>query len=132
MISLNTPRFSNPTRVVRILYKTRLPFILVFNKIDAQSHDFALTWMTDFEVFQKALHSPASHINGEPSYMNSLTSSMCLVLDEFYSHLKTVGVSAMTGEGIDGFFEAVEEARREWERDYKPELERVAKLRVSC
>ncbi len=118
-------------RGFRILYKTRLPFILVFNKIDAQSHDFALSWMSDFQLFQAALHSPASHINGEPSYMNSLMSSMCLVLDEFYTHLSAVGVSAMTGEGIEGFFEKVEEKRQEWERDYRPELERVAKDRVS-
>ncbi len=56
---------------------------------------------------------------------------MCLVLDEFYTHLSAVGVSAMTGEGIEGFFEKVEEKRQEWERDYRPELERVAKDRVS-
>jgi GTPase SAR1 family protein len=73
-----------------ILYKTKLPFILVFNKIDVQPHDFALEWMQDFEEFQAALasHSGTRDAEGEPTYMNSLMNSMSLVLDEFYKHLK--------------------------------------------
>jgi translation initiation factor IF-2 len=42
--------------------------------------------------------------------------SMSLVLDEFYSHLKVVGVSAVTGEGMDEFFQAVDEATVEYEK----------------
>ena len=73
-----------------ILYKTKLPFIVVFNKIDAQPHDFALNWMQDFETFQEALatHRSTTDDEGAPTYMNSLMNSMSLVLDEFYKHLK--------------------------------------------
>jgi len=73
-----------------ILYKTKLPFILVFNKTDVQSHAFALEWMQDFEAFQAALasHSGTRDAEGEPTYMNSLMNSMSLVLDEFYKNLK--------------------------------------------
>lgn len=122
---IDTPRttapatfMSNMLYACSILYKTKLPFILVFNKTDAQRHDFALEWMQDFEAFQSAL---ASHANsrdeeGEPSYMNSLMNSMSLVLDEFYKHLKAVGVSALTGEGMKEFFEAVEGTREEYEK----------------
>ena len=76
-----------------ILYKTKLPFILVFNKTDVQPHDFALEWMQDFEEFQAALaaHSGTRDAEGEPTYMNSLMNSMSLVLDEFYKHLKVGG-----------------------------------------
>ena len=72
------------------MYKTKLPFILVFNKTDAQPHNFALEWMQDFEAFQLALasHSGSRDSEGEPTYMNSLMNSMSLVLDEFYKHLK--------------------------------------------
>lgn len=72
-----------------ILYKTKLPFILVFNKTDVQPHDFALQWMHDFEAFQEALatHRGTTDDEGEPTYMNSLMNSMSLVLDEFYKHL---------------------------------------------
>jgi GTPase SAR1 family protein len=114
----------------RILYKTRLPFILVFNKIDVEPHDFAIEWMRDFEAYQKALNEVGQEGNGETAYSNSLMSSMCLVLEEFYNNLKVsstmsikrdlahgqaVGVSAMTGQGMKEFFTAVEEARQEYE-----------------
>lgn len=49
---------------------------------------------------------------------------MSLVLEEFYRHLSVVGVSSMTGDGIDEFFESVEEKQKEFVRDYQPELER--------
>ena len=73
-----------------ILYKTKLPFVLVFNKTDVTPHAFALEWMQDFEAFQAALasHSGSRDAEGEPTYMNSLMNSMSLVLDEFYKHLK--------------------------------------------
>jgi len=73
-----------------ILYKTKLPFIVVFNKIDVEPHAFALEWMRDFETFQEALasHQSTTDDEGAPTYMNSLMNSMSLVLDEFYKHLK--------------------------------------------
>ncbi|KAJ2933160.1 hypothetical protein H1R20_g3885, partial [Candolleomyces eurysporus] len=135
---IDTPRttapatfMSNMLYACSILYKTKLPFILVFNKTDVQSHDFALEWMTDFEEFQRALatHDGTRDAEGEPTYMNSLMNSMSLVLDEFYKNLKAVGVSSVTGQGIKEFFDAVEASREEYERDYLPELERARKAK---
>lgn len=68
------------------MYKTRLPFLLVFNKIDVTPHDFAVEWMTDFEAYQRALAQASD--KGEGGYMNSLMGSMCLMLEEFYNNLK--------------------------------------------
>ncbi|BGO93072.1 hypothetical protein NBRC10512_003257 [Rhodotorula toruloides] len=131
---IDTPRttapatfMSNMLYACSILYKTRLPFLLVFNKTDVQPHDFALEWMRDFEAFQEALLE-RRQTHGEedgPAYMDSLMNSMSLVLDEFYKHLRAVGVSAMTGKGMDELFDAVREAREEYETDYKPELEKI-------
>ncbi|EGN97510.1 hypothetical protein SERLA73DRAFT_184249 [Serpula lacrymans var. lacrymans S7.3] len=130
---VDTPRSSAPATFMSnmlyacsIMYKTKLPFILVFNKTDVQPHDFALEWMQDFEAFQSALasHSGSHDSEGEPTYMNSLMNSMSLVLDEFYKHLKAVGVSSMTGDGVKEFFDAVEESREVYEKEYLPELER--------
>ncbi len=110
--------------------------ILVFNKTDVQDADFAKEWMTDFDKFQEALNEEQKKgvFGGEGSgggsgYMASLLNSMSLMLEEFYSHLSMVAVSSMTGDGIDEFFEAVEEKRKEFDRDYKPELERRRKER---
>ncbi|KAF4578449.1 GPN-loop GTPase family protein [Pleurotus pulmonarius] len=135
---VDTPRttapatfMSNMLYACSILYKTKLPFILVFNKTDVQPHEFALEWMQDFEEFQAALatHDGARDSEGEPTYMNSLMNSMSLVLDEFYKHLKAVGVSSMTGDGVKEFFDAVDASRDEYEKEYLPELERAREAR---
>ncbi|KAF9143887.1 hypothetical protein BG015_000278 [Linnemannia schmuckeri] len=126
---IDTPRtaapatfMSNMLYACSILYKTKVPFILVFNKTDVKPHDFAVEWMTDFEAFQEALQK-------DKTYMSSLMNSMSLVLDEFYAHLKVVGVSAVTGAGMDDFLKAVDEAVVEYDQEYKPELERVLEER---
>ena len=76
---------SNMLYAVSILYKTKLPFVLVFNKTDVVSHEFCVEWMRDFETFQAACTD--FNANSQGCYMDSLVSSMCLVLEEFYSNL---------------------------------------------
>ena len=136
---IDTPRtaststfMSNMLYACSILYKTKLPMILVFNKTDVKKADFAKEWMTNFEAFQEALHNEeevgsfggVEGMGQGSGYMASLLHSMSLVLEEFYKHLRVVGVSAARGDGIDDFFEAVQEKKEEFERDYKPELEK--------
>jgi hypothetical protein len=114
--------------------------ILVFNKTDVKDAEFAKEWMTDFDAFQSALRQEeeagvfgaeggTGGFGAGSGYMGSLLNSMSLMLEEFYQHLNVVGVSSMTGEGIDEFFQAVEEKRQEFERDYKPALEQKKKER---
>lgn len=126
---IDTPRCHNPATFMSnmlyacsIMYKTKLPFILVFNKTDMQSHQFAIDWMTDFEAFQVALQE-------DESYMGSMVQSMGLLLEEFYRTLRVVGVSAFTGDGMDDFFAKVSEAVEEYERDYRPAFEAAMEAR---
>lgn len=124
---IDTPRtaapetfMSNMLYACSILYKTKLPFILVFNKTDVKDWDFAQEWMTDFEAFQDALmrKKGATGEDGEGTeggFMTSLMTSMSLMLEEFYRNLRACGVSAMTGDGMEDFFDKVEEARQEYE-----------------
>ena len=86
------------TDACSILYKTRLPFVIVFNKTDIVNCSFAREWMTDFEAFQAAMR------DRDTSFMSSLVQSMGLVLEEFYEHLRVVGCSALTGSGMKEFF----------------------------
>lgn len=121
----NTSTFmSNMLYAISILYKTKLPMVLVFNKTDVKSEEGAVEWMRDFEAFQAAVQREEDDQREGGGYMGPLLNSMSLVLEEFYNHLSVVGVSSMTGDGIDDFFHAVETKRQEFETDYMPELER--------
>jgi len=130
---IDTPRtsststfMSNMLYACSILYKTKLPMILVFNKTDVRDAEFAKEWMTDFEAFQEALkmeedngsfggfEGSAGGAGGGSGYMGSLLNSMSLMLEEFYRHLSVVGVSSMTGKGIDDFFRAVSQKAEEF------------------
>lgn len=134
---VDTPRNSSPTTFMSnmlyacsILYKTKLPLIVVFNKSDVKKPDFAKEWMTDFESFQEALREDQES-NGDSAmgsgYMGSLINSMSLMLEEFYSQLDMVGVSSFTGEGFDEFLDAVDHKVEEYEQYYKAERERIIK-----
>jgi GPN-loop GTPase len=139
---IDTPRtsststfMSNMLYACSILYKMKLPMILVFNKTDVKDAAFAKEWMTDFDAFQAALNADetSNAFGGQEGgegqgsgsgYMGSLLNSMSMMLEEFYAHLSVVGVSSLYGTGIDEFFDAVQEKAEEFKRDYQPELER--------
>jgi len=119
----DTPRNSSPTTFMSnmvyacsIMYKTKLPLLVVFNKIDVVSHRFAVDWMTDFESFAAASQA-------EKAYSATLSRSLSLMLDEFYKTLRTVGVSAFSGAGIDQFFGELEKCKQEYMQVYEPYLQ---------
>ncbi|KAL0478757.1 GPN-loop GTPase [Acrasis kona] len=130
---IDTPRNTSPVTFMSnmlyacsILYKTRLPFVIVFNKIDVVRHDFATKWMQDYEAFNEALSS-------DQSYSSTLANSLSLSLDEFYRTISCVGVSAVTGEGINEFLSKIQLASQEYNEEYLAELsarkEKVEQIR---
>eukprot|EP00301_Raphidiophrys_heterophryoidea_P025253 c8431_g1_i1.p1 GENE.c8431_g1_i1~~c8431_g1_i1.p1 ORF type:complete len:267 (-),score=65.01 c8431_g1_i1:641-1405(-) len=85
---IDTPRTASPVTFMSnmlhacsIMCKSQLPFVLVFNKIDVQPHEEIEEWLRDFDKFDTALQA-------EQSYAGTLTRSMSLLLDEFYTNLK--------------------------------------------
>ena len=101
---------SNMLYACSMLYRTRLPIVICFNKIDVVSHEFCLDWMRDYDAFQTALDDAAS----TSGFYGSLTRSLSLVLDEFYtSFTHAVGVSAVTGDGMPDFWATVQRAAQQ-------------------
>lgn len=121
---VDTPRSESPATFMSnmlyacsILYKTRLPLVLAFNKTDVANHEFALEWMKDFEVFHAAL-------DADNTYTSTLTRSLSLALEEFYKNLRSVGVSAVSGAGMDAFFKAIEASAEEYMETYNADLDK--------
>jgi GPN-loop GTPase len=89
----DTPRCSSPTTFMSnmlyassVLYKSQLPMVCVFNKIDVCPSQFVEEWMRDFEAYQAALDAGSSgnESTGSEGYMSSLNRSLSLAMDEFY------------------------------------------------
>ena len=111
-----TTFMSNMTYACSIMYKTKLPFVLVFNKTDVIPCDFAKEWMTEFDVFLDALKPT------ENGYMASLSRALCLAMEEFYRQLRCCGVSSLTGSGMDELQVQIDDAVREYHEAYGPYL----------
>ena len=97
----------------------KLPFVIAFNKIDVADHTFAQSWMEDFETFQEAMDAQPQ---SQQTFYSSLIRSMSLVLEEFYANMRSVGVSAATGQGMVKLFAAIGEASEEYYESYLPSL----------
>lgn len=109
------------------MYKTRLPFLVALNKSDVTPADICFEWMSDWESFQTALDEASA---ASEAYIHSLTRSMSLALDEFYSTLKAVGVSCATGDGFPELINAIDGAKQEYCEELLPELEAAAASRA--
>ena len=46
---------SNMMYALSILYKSKTPLLVLFNKTDVLDCSFAAEWMTDFQAFDEAL-----------------------------------------------------------------------------
>jgi len=105
-----------------LFYKSKLPIVLVFTKIDIISHQFAINWLKDFDTFDEACKE-------NDSYMTSFVQSMGLMIGEFYNNFPCVGVSSLTGEGMDDLFSALQTAASDYNSGYKVDLEEKIKAK---
>ena len=109
---------SNMLYACSVMFRTKLPMVVVFNKTDVEPHETMVKWLCDIDAFQEALD--AEEDSGD--YMSTLNRSLGLVLNEFYEALRVVGFSAATGAGIKEFWSAVESAVQEYHTSYLQEV----------
>jgi translation initiation factor IF-2 len=95
-----------------IMYKMRLPLIIVFNKKDIEKENKVLEWVKDYESLQNAL-------NSNNDYISTFSQSLTLVLNEFYKTINYVAVSSKTGEGFDELLEKCDNLLKNYNDEMK-------------
>ena len=114
---VDVPRCNNPNTfssnmlyALSIMYKMKLPMLLVFNKIDIVKENNVTKWMEDYETLQSALSK-------KDDYISSFSSSLSLLLAEFYKTIKYVSVSSKTGDGFKELLDKCEEIKQKYEEE---------------
>ena len=114
---IDLPRCSNPNTfcsnmlyALSIMYKMKLPLLIVFNKADIAKDTKVIEWMDDYESLQKVLKT-------KDDYMSTFSSSLSLLLAEFYKTIKYVKVSSKTGEGFDELIKKCEEIKTKYKEE---------------
>lgn len=113
---------SNMMYALSILYKSKIPLIICFNKIDILDCKFALDWMQDFDQFDQ-------NLSKVDTYLSSLSRSLSLVLEEFYKNILACGVSASTGKGFERLNEKIATSKKEYFDVFYAEISKKIKER---
>ena len=114
---IDIPRCNNPNTfssnmlyALSIMYKMKLPLLIVFNKLDIAKENKVIEWMQDYLSLQEALKK-------KDDYISTFSSSLSLLLSEFYETIKYVSISSKTGERFDEFLTKCEEIRKKYEEE---------------
>ena len=109
------PRCNNPNTfssnmlyALSIMYKMKLPLLIAFNKSDLAKDSKVIEWMNDYESLQIELKK-------KDDYMSTFSSSLSLLLNEFYKTIKFVKVSSKTGEGFDELIKMCEDIKSKYQ-----------------
>ncbi len=106
-----------------ILYKSKIPMLLCFNKNDVLDHTFAIDWMRDFDQLD-------SNLSKVDTYLSSLSRSLSLVLEEYYKNVEACGVSAKTGKGFEHMIQVkIPKWRQEYYEVFHQEMQEKLKQR---
>ena len=114
---IDIPRCNNPNTfssnmlyALSIMYKMKLPLLIAFNKADIDKDSKVIEWMNDYESLQSVLKK-------KDDYMSTFSSSLSLLLNEFYKTIKYVKVSSKTGEGFDELIKTCEEIKSKYQEE---------------
>ena len=114
---IDIPRCNNPNTfssnmlyALSIMYKMKLPLLIAFNKADIDKDSKVIEWMSDYESLQSVLKK-------KDDYMSTFSSSLSLLLNEFYKTIKYVKVSSKTGEGFDELIKMCEEIKSKYQEE---------------
>ena len=114
---IDIPRCNNPNTfssnmlyALSIMYKMKLPLMIAFNKVDVTKDNKVIEWMQDFQSLQDALRK-------KDDYISTFSSSLSLLLAEFYKTIKYVSISSKTGEGFDELISKCEKKKKKYQEE---------------
>jgi len=112
---IDMPRCNNPNTfssnmlyALSIMYKMKLPLLIAFNKSDLVKDSKVIEWMNDYSSLEMELKK-------KDDYMSTFSSSLSLLLNEFYKTIKYVKVSSKTGEGFDELIKMCEDIKSKYQ-----------------
>nr|UXY87954.1 ATP/GTP-bp [Cryptomonas curvata] len=100
-----------------VLYKSRLPLMMILNKVDITSADFLREWLNDTDMFDKALEK-------EDFFAGSFARSLASTLECFYQRISFSIVSSLNGFGIFQLLNTLKKIYLEFLISYQKELEK--------
>lgn len=100
-----------------VLYKSRLPLMMILNKVDITSADFLREWLNDSDTFDNALEK-------EDFFAGSFARSLASTLENFYQKFFFLIVSSLTGIGIFQMLNVLKKTYLEFLISYQSELEK--------
>lgn len=128
----DTTRCSNPQTFMStmlyscsIMFKSQVPLFVALNKCDITSGEQVKTWMADNDALCDVTRDSSA-------YAATLTQSLSLFVQEFYSDLHCTCVSAATGQGMEDLFEGMQHAREEYTTNFLPLLKQRDEQQASA
>ena len=107
---------SNMLFCCSILFRLKLPLLILFNKLDLNQEKVQEDWMKDYDKFIQSLKEYDS------LYLTSFSRSLSLALDDFYQKLAFRFVSCLTMEGMSGLGGTLEQLKEEYFEFYHQSL----------
>merc|ERR1711966_92827 len=99
-----------------ILYKTRLPILLILNKADITSVDFLKEWLNDNDAFDNILSK-------EKFFAGSFARSLAFSIDIFHKKIPFLSISALSGIGSLNLIKFLKKICLEFFISFQTELE---------
>lgn len=131
---IDAPRSSDPVTFTSnmlyacsVLFRLRIPLILVINKIDVTPPTQIQSWLSDTIELEEAFEARRKNPDSPECFQAIVAQDIGDVLSEFFELLPSVPFSAVTGIGCAELLETLEKQAKIAIKDHQEELEELKK-----
>eukprot|EP00766_Chilomastix_caulleryi_P000445 gnl/Chilomastix_caulleri/1432.p1 GENE.gnl/Chilomastix_caulleri/1432~~gnl/Chilomastix_caulleri/1432.p1 ORF type:complete len:345 (+),score=68.24 gnl/Chilomastix_caulleri/1432:29-1063(+) len=131
---IDAPRSSDPITFTSnmlyacsVLFRLKIPLVLVINKVDITPPTKILKWISDPMELEDAFDERRKNPDSPECYQAIVSQDISDVLSEFFDLLPTVSFSATTGLGCSELMEAIKNQSVVAKEDHKKDIEELRK-----